>query len=212
MTRQAQARRARYAAGTALAAAMLAVGVAGLVMSGGGPASGRPSASTVRAPAGVAASLPWPSAARPAALPTELTVPAIGVRTRLVKLGLAGDGALQVPASFDLAGWYDRGPRPGMTGPAIIAGHVDSTVGPAVFYRLADLRPGDLIYIRRADGSLVVFRVTGTHLYAKDRFPSAAVYGPSPWPQLRLITCGGTFDPARHSYLSNVVVYAAEVA
>jgi sortase (surface protein transpeptidase) len=133
------------------------------------------------------------------------------VRTSLVRLGLTPAGTLQVPPSFAVAGWYDGSPRPGAPGSAIIAGHIDSLTGPAVFYHLASLRPGDRAYIRRADGTLTVFRVTTIRTYPKDRFPTAAVYGPAPGPQLRLITCGGTFDPALGSYLSNVVVYAVEV-
>jgi sortase (surface protein transpeptidase) len=171
---------------------------------------GRPPA-RVAAPDGPAASVPWPSASDRVALPVELTVPAIGVRTRLIHLGLTSAGTLQVPTLFSVAGWYVGSPRPGAAGAAIIAGHIDSVAGPAVFYRLATLRPGDRAYVRRADGTLAVFRVTAVRTYPKDRFPTAAVYGPAPGPQLRLITCGGTFDPAIRSYLSNVVVYAAAV-
>jgi sortase (surface protein transpeptidase) len=148
----------------------------------------------------------------PVAAPVALTIPAIAVSTALVRLGLTPSGALQVPDRFDVAGWYDRGPPPGATGPAVIAGHIDSVHGPAVFYRLSLLRPGDRVYVRRADGSVAVFGVTRVGLYPKDRFPTAEVYGSVPGPQLRLITCGGTFDWARHSYLSNVVVYATEVS
>ncbi len=115
---------------------------------------------------------------------------------------------MQVPASTSAAGWYDRSPRPGATGAAIIAGHIDSLAGPAVFFRLASLRPGDRVYVRRADRSLAVFRVSAVRSYLKARFPTTTVYGPAAGPQLRLITCGGTFDPALGSYLSNVVVYA----
>ncbi len=168
-----------------------------------------PPLAQVPAPDGPAASVPWPSA-RPATVapPVRLTIPAIGVRTRLIRLGLTQAGALQVPSSYQVAGWYDRSPRPGATGSAIIAGHIDSYRGPGVFFRLASLHRGDRAYVRRADGSLVVFRVTAVRLYRKTRFPTAAVYGPAAGPQLRLITCGGTFDPALRSYESNVVVYA----
>jgi sortase (surface protein transpeptidase) len=146
------------------------------------------------------------------AAPVALTIPAIEVSTPLIRLGLTPSGALQVPDRFDLAGWYDRSPPPGATGPAVIAGHIDSVHGPAVFYRLSLLRPGDRVYVRRADGSMAVFRVTEVGLYPKDRFPTAEIYGSVPRPELRLITCGGTFDWARHSYLSNVVVYATAVS
>jgi hypothetical protein len=195
----------------AVGLAVIAVGAAGLALSHSGGTAARPPAAWVRAPDGPAADVPWPAAAGPVALPVELTVPAIGVNTSLIRLGLTPAGTLQVPASFTVAGWYDGSPRPGATGPAIIAGHIDSLAGPAVFFRLDSLRPGDRAYVRRSDGTLAVFRVTAVRIYPKDRFPTAAVYGPAPGPQLRLITCGGTFDPALHSYLSNVVVYAAAV-
>ena len=145
-------------------------------------------------------------------LPVTLTIPAIGVQTRLVHLGLAASGALQVPSTTAVAGWYTGSPRPGAIGPAVIAGHIDSHVGPGVFFRLSQLRPGRPGLRRRADGTLAVFRVTAVRSYAKDRFPTAAVYGPTPDAELRLITCGGTFDPQLGSYLSNTVVYAVQVS
>ena len=206
MTRHAVGGRGALAA-LALGLALIAAGVAGLALTRGGPVASPPLAQ-VPAPDGPAASVPWPGAAGQVAEPVRLTIPAIGVRTRLIQLGLTRAGTLQVPASYQVAGWYDRSPRPGSTGSAIIAGHIDSYRGPGVFFRLASLHRGDRAFVRRADGSLVVFRVTAVRLYRKDRFPTAAVYGPAAGPQLRLITCGGTFDPAVRSYESNVVVYA----
>jgi LPXTG-site transpeptidase (sortase) family protein len=195
----------------AIGLAVIAAGAAGLALSRPGGTPARPTAATVPAPEGPAAAVPWPSAGRPVALPVGLTIPAIGVRTPLIRLGLTKEGTLQVPGSFTVAGWYDGSPRPGATGSAVIAGHIDSVAGPAVFYRLSSLRPGDRAYVRRADGTLAVFQVTAVRSYPKDRFPTAIVYGPAAGPQLRLITCGGTFDPERHSYLSNVVVYAVAI-
>jgi Sortase domain len=192
--------------------ATIATGAAGLALTRASGSAARPAAASVPAPDGPAARIPWPSAATPVPRPVELTVPAIGVRTRLVRLGLTPSGALQVPAAVHVAGWYDHGPRPGAPGPAIIAGHVDSVSGPGVFYQLSSLHPGDRAYVRRSDGTLAVFRVTAVLTYRKTRFPTTAVYGPAYGPQLRLITCGGTFDYARRSYLSNVVVYAVAVA
>jgi Sortase domain len=191
--------------------ATIAAGSAGLALTRASGSAARPPAISVPAPDGPAARIPWPSAAAPVARPVELIVPAIGIRTRLVHLGLTSSGALQVPATVHVAGWYDHGPRPGEPGPAIIAGHVDSVSGPGIFYQLASLRPGDRAYVRRSDGTLVVFRVTAVRMYQKSRFPTTVVYGPAYGPQLRLITCGGTFDYARRSYLSNVVVYAVAV-
>jgi Sortase domain len=167
-------------------------------------------AAVLPAPHGQVAAAAQPSDMRPVARPVALTIPAIGVRTRLTDLGITSRGALQVPSSASVAGWYTGSSRPGAVGPAIIAGHVDSQAGPGVFFRLPSLHPGDLVYVRRADRTLVVFRVTSVRTYLKDRFPSAAVYGPAPDAELRLITCGGVFDHDLSSYLSNVVVYAAQ--
>jgi sortase (surface protein transpeptidase) len=146
----------------------------------------------------------------PVAEPVELTIPAIDVSTRLIHLGLTATGALQVPPTTAIAGWYTGSPRPGAIGPAIIDGHIDSYRGPGIFFRLVDLRTGDRVYVRQADGTLVVFRVVRVQMYLKNHFPTQAVYGSTPDAELRLITCGGVFDPARGSYLSNVVVYAVE--
>ncbi len=140
--------------------------------------------------------------------PTGLEIPAIGVRTRLIRLGLTAAHDLQVPASTAVAGWYTGSARPGATGAAVIAGHIDSYQGPGVFFRLRELKAGDLIYIRRGHASLAVFRVTDVRYFLKSQFPTADVYGGVPDAELRLITCGGTFDPQTGHYLSNVVVFA----
>ena len=148
------------------------------------------------------------SALAQAPKPVWLTIPAIGVKAPIVTLGLNRNGTLQVPSSTTVVGWYTNSPRPGSTGSAVIAGHVDSRSGPGVFFWLSTMHRGERIYVRRADGTLAVFTVTAVRTYAKARFPTATVYGPVPDAELRLITCGGTFDYARGSYLSNVVVYA----
>jgi Sortase domain len=194
--------------------------VAGLLTAGAGAAGvalthhqAAPSwgtATALPAPVGPLAGLVHSPDAR-VPLPVALTIPAIGVRTSLIHLGLTAAGELQVPPSTAVAGWYTGGPRPGAIGPAVIAGHIDSHVGPGVFFHLSQLRPGDQVYVRRADGTLAVFRVTAVTSYAKDRFPTLAVYGPTPDAELRLITCGGAFDPRLRAYLSNTVVYAVQV-
>src|SRR4029453_726301 len=117
------------------------------------------------------------------------------------------DGALTPPKNFAKAGWYADGTRPGDVGPAVIAGHVDSKRGPAVFYKLRELQAGDLIAVPRG-GKTVRFRVVSTAWYPKKSFPTTQVYGPTPDRQLRLITCGGVFDHTLRSYKENLVVYA----
>jgi sortase (surface protein transpeptidase) len=142
------------------------------------------------------------------ALPVRLQIPAIDVSTSLVKLGRLPDGSLEVPKDWDTAGWYDKGPRPGQPGPAVILGHVDSKTGPAVFYQLRALRSGDTVRVGLADGRILVFRVQRVQRYPKDKFPTEAVYFPTLNRELRLITCGGEFDYAAGSYRDNIVVYA----
>jgi sortase (surface protein transpeptidase) len=162
-------------------------------------------------PSGVVVAPPSPLTGEEVAAPASLSIPAIGVRTGLLRLGLTARGTLQVPSSTSVAGWFTGSPRPGAVGSSIIAGHIDSYRGPGVFFRLRLLRPGDRVYVRRSDGTLAAFRVYAEHMYLKDRFPTGLVYGPAPDAELRLITCGGVFDRATGSYLSNVVVYAAQV-
>jgi hypothetical protein len=162
-------------------------------------------------PAGAVAAPARPAGATRVARPVYLSIPVIGVHTRLITLGLTARGTLQVPASTAVAGWFTGSPLPGQVGSAIIAGHIDSYLGPGVFFRLRLLRPGNRVYVRQAGGKLAIFRVYAEHSYPKDHFPTQRVYGPAPDPELRLITCGGTFDPAIGSYLSNVVVYAVQI-
>jgi LPXTG-site transpeptidase (sortase) family protein len=139
--------------------------------------------------------------------PTDLRIPAINVKTPLESLVLDRDGQLEAPKQYDRAGWWRDGVNPGDVGPAVIAGHVDSKDGPAVFYDLRTLRAGDTVDIVRG-GQVVRFRVTEVEQYPKNNFPTAKVYQPTPGPELRLITCGGVFDKTRLSYRDNIVVYA----
>jgi hypothetical protein len=144
-------------------------------------------------------------------VPASLYIPRINVRAKIISLGLTPGGAAAVPplSSPFLTSWYDRGPTPGQPGTSVILGHVDSAkVGPAVFYNLGDLRPGDLVYVTLEDRQTAVFRVYSAALYLKADFPTRTVYGYTSWPTLRLITCGGEFDQQTGHYLGNTVVFA----
>jgi LPXTG-site transpeptidase (sortase) family protein len=143
----------------------------------------------------------------PPSPPVRLSIPAIGVDTSLMRLGLAPEGAMAVPPGRFPAGWFTGSPTPGSAGPSVIAGHVTYN-GPGVFFRLGQLRPGDRVRVSRRDGTTVTFAVMTVQQYAKDAFPTAAVYGFSADPELRLITCSGDYDHAHHRYDDNLVVYA----
>ena len=180
------------------------------------PAPTGPIVAAFPAPTGPIVAVSQSAAPKPVAAPVSLTIPLIGVQTNLMTLGLGRDGELQVPplSMASVAGWYTGSPRPGAIGSSIIVGHIDGDAGnvEGVFFRLRQLSAGDKIYVKRSDGTLVEFRVTSVQQYPKDHFPTEAVYGPVPDPELRLITCGGAYDPATHHYVLNLVVYATEVS
>lgn len=155
------------------------------------------------------------STALPAALvtarsaPVSLRIPAIGLSVPLSTLGLNLDGTVQVPTDFQEPGWYRLGPSPGEMGSAVILGHVDSYLGPAVFFQLRSLTAGDQVEVTLADGVMTSFVVTSVAMYPKTGFPAQQVYGSHGSSALQLVTCGGTFDAQTGSYLSNIVVYTS---
>lgn len=139
--------------------------------------------------------------------PVRLVIPSIGVSAPIDPAGLNGDRTMQVPEDFARTNWYTGFPAPGDPGPAVIVGHVDNRTGPAVFKRLRDLSPGNEVIVQRADGRHVVFVVELTKQVPKSAFPTDEVYGPTPDPQLRLVTCGGTFDRSSRHYRDNIIVF-----
>ncbi len=174
-----------------------------------------------RTPEPAATTPPEPTATEPtttdatlavgASTPIRLQIPAIGVDSDLIDLGLEPDGTLQVPPTGFPAGWYTGAPTPGELGPAIIAGHVDWGGQPGVFFDLQDLTSGDEITVLRQDGSTARFRVDRVDRFAKDQFPTQQVYADLDHAGLRLITCGGEFDRQTRSYEDNLVAFATLV-
>lgn len=166
-------------------------------------------------PSAAAAGTTGPAAKGPSlhrSLPVSVDIPAIGVHSQLLHLGVNADGSIQVPSlttSADEAAWFKYSATPGQIGASVIEGHVDSYQGPAVFFRLGALRPGDTIDVTLADGVTAIFRVTGVREYLKDEFPAKTIYSATDYAALRLITCGGTFDYATRHYLSSTVVFAS---
>ena len=140
--------------------------------------------------------------------PVHISVPAVSIDSDLERLGREDNGAVAAPSDWDTAGWYRRSAKPGQRGASVILGHVDSTSGPAIFYRLRDLRPGDEIRVTQAGGGTATFAVERLERHAKAQFPTTDVYLPTPEPTLRLITCDGTFDREAGSYRDNLVVFA----
>jgi sortase (surface protein transpeptidase) len=144
-------------------------------------------------------------------IPLRVIIPAIGVNAAVTPEGVNAAGALETPplTAQNLVGWWDGGAAPGQVGPAVIAGHVDNASGPLVFWNLRLLKPGETVNTEPGNLRFVVTRVTQV---SKQAFPTDAVYGSTADPELRLVTCGGTFDSTTGHYLSNVIVYAREMA
>lgn len=155
-----------------------------------------------------AAPAPTTSAAPVAVEPARVAIPALGLDEPLIPLGIAADGSMEVPVDYDEVGWFTGGGRPGGTGPTVIAAHVDSPTGPAVFQRLNELVVGDVVEVQDASGTRHSYRVTETADYPKAAFPTARVFGATMQDELRVITCGGVFDREAGSYVDNRVVYA----
>ncbi|WML81497.1 class F sortase [Streptomyces sp. VNUA74] len=191
--------------GRALAVVALAVLLAGC---GGGP--GEETAAKDR-PATTAPSAPAAEPARPLerSVPVGLRIPAIGVDTPVLRLGLAADGTVEVPpvTDDDRAGWYRHSPTPGQAGPSVLLGHVTvGTHGDGVFRHLARLHRGDRIETRLENGTAAGFTVTAVRTVRKAEFPTDDVYGNVDRPELRLVTCGGPLTGGE--YRDNVIVFA----
>lgn len=187
--------------------AVLAVGVLALAGCGSSPAPG-PGPGTPLAPVTTAPTSPT-SAYIAGAVPESVTLPGIGATSSLVPVGLTPDGSMAVPSVHTpkQAAWFEPGPEPGQPGPAVIVGHIDGDHIPGVFFRLKDVHEGDRVEVR-SGGATLAFTVYRTALVAKDAFPADEVFGHTDGPELRLITCGGDFDRAAHSYKGNTVVFA----
>jgi sortase (surface protein transpeptidase) len=171
------------------------------------PETGAPTVSTSAAPPAAPVEPPGRAGSRP----VRISIPAIDVSARVTRLGVNADTTVEVPSDPATTGWYRYGPRPGVRGSAVILGHVDSDAGPAVFYRLRHLRPGDLVVVRAVDGSVNRFRVTRIRTYPNADFPAQEVYGPHGRRHgLQLVTCGGAYD-SETGYQANVVVYTSLV-
>ncbi|KOV11345.1 class F sortase [Streptomyces virginiae] len=195
-----------------LAAVLLAAALTGCgAATAGAPAPGAasPSAAPPAVTPTTAPAAPAPAAPLPASEPVRVRIPAAGVdASPVLKLGLAADGTVEVPsvADGDKIGWYTKGVTPGETGPAVLIGHFDTARGPAVLKDVSRVRTGEEITVSRADGSTAVFRVRELEQVAKDRFPTAKVYGDTTRPELRVITCGGEITDGHRP--DNIILYA----
>lgn len=170
----------------------------------------RPTAAMAQATARAAAPPASAAPSLPASRPTRLTIPDIGVSAPFAPLHIGKSGKLEPPPPDDinLAGWYAEGPTPGERGNSIVAGHVDTATGPAVFFLLSMVKPGSTAEITRADGTIAKFKVDSVETFSKNDFPDQRVYADTPNAQLRIITCAGAYDHSKKDYTDNVVVFA----
>jgi Sortase domain len=198
--------------GQLTAIGLVAAAGAGLIAFGQDRGPLPPHAATVAAPLDSPAQVERARAhALSRSLPVRVDIPRIDIHADVVKVGVTARGSLEVPP-LDRArsvGWYRLGPTPGEPGAAVVLGHVDAeAVGPAVFYRLGELEPGDRLSVTRADGSHAIFTVTGGASYPKDELPYERIFAALDYPVLRLVTCGAPFDDRKRTWENNLVVYA----
>jgi hypothetical protein len=140
--------------------------------------------------------------------PVKISIPAIGVSAPIIPLDVNADHTLKVPTGFSVTGWFKGAAEPGEAGPAVVVGHVDSVGGPGVFYHLRALRKNDVIKIAAKDGSIIHYTVSSTMAAPKNKFPTKTVYGRTPKPTIRLITCDGAFNSSTGHYVDNFIVFA----
>lgn len=169
-----------------------------------------PPASTPTPPAGT--STPAAPSTQGVAWPVAVEVPAIGASSTLIRLGVDPDGTIAEPPETEpeQAGWYEHSPVPGQSGPAVILGHINGDGRPGVFVDLASIGPGDQVFVYLADGTRVAYTITRLQQVAKDDFPTAEVYGDTAGPEIRLISCGGVFDPDSGHYSDNLIAYGTQ--
>jgi sortase (surface protein transpeptidase) len=183
----------------------LALAAIVIVACGQAPAphrSASPAATDARPGAPAAVS---PPAGR--ALPSRLLIPSIGLSADLESVGVDANGNLGVPSNPARAAWYQGGPAPGEPGDAVIDGHLDWTTGPAVFWNLEQLRAGDEIDVVAQSGDQLRFVVADAAHYPYDSHPPQLFSGEGP-ARLSLITCAGSWDRGRRTYLERLIVDA----
>ncbi|MEW2433999.1 class F sortase [Streptomyces caniferus] len=202
----AAARRPRW--GVLALAGLIGLGMVRQGLSGEADGPPQPEAGTALFPGDLPPDGPAPPPL-PRSAPSRVAIASLDVSAPLMPLGLGKDGWIEAPPADDprLAGWYEGGPTPGENGTAVIVGHVDSLSGPAVFYGLGALEKGRTIRVTRRDGRTAVFEVYGIQVFDKRKFPAKKVYGATGRPELRVLTCGGAYEPGS-GYASNVVVFA----
>ncbi|MFG2717139.1 class F sortase [Streptomyces sp. NPDC048416] len=203
----------RFVTGIAWAVLLLGLWLWGRDVSGGSGSTSAPTTGDIAA-VGRPLGVPLPPAHDPlkGVAPRRVEIPSLGIAAPVVPRGLDADGAVDPPpyAQAGTVGWFDSGARPGEAGAALLVGHVDTQSRPAVFYGLSAARSGERITVTAVDGSVAEFTIDDIQVFPRKHFDAAKVYGPRRQgrAELRLITCGGTYDHRTKAYTANVVVSA----
>ncbi len=140
--------------------------------------------------------------------PKTLIIPRLNIKAPIDPVGLTPNGSMGVPSEPDRVVWYKYGPLPGELGNSVIAGHVDWYTGPAIFYDVAKLNPGDEIIITTVQDAEIIFRVKEKKIYRYNDFPINDVFGSVNLSKLNLITCTGIFDTNQRNYSHRLVIFS----
>ena len=142
-------------------------------------------------------------------LPTRIQIPTLGIDTAIEPIGLTPSNEMDIPQAWETVGWYQYGSRPGQSGNAVLAGHLDTNTGaPGIFWRLEELHPGDIILIETEEGELLLFQIESLTSYPYEQAPLQEIFGPAETPQLSLITCSGNWSAQNQIYDHRLVVHA----
>ncbi|GAB6930735.1 hypothetical protein JCM10914A_47180 [Paenibacillus sp. JCM 10914] len=139
--------------------------------------------------------------------PKQIWIPSVGIKAPVEPVGLLENGQMEVPVSSKVAGVFVDGILPGQKGNAILAGHVDNYTGPAVFYPLKKIKPGEPVVLSDNEGNYLVFKVVAVESYPTAEAPIERIFGDTDMEQLNLITCTGKYNRVKGEHEKRLVVY-----
>jgi LPXTG-site transpeptidase (sortase) family protein len=198
---------------------LFGAGVAVTVIWGGRSTSQRPQP-VGRATASARPSTPSAEPSREAQLPmakapfvpSRLMIRRLGIDARIEVKGIDAHNQMEAPDKPLDAAWYRFTPQPGGGGNAVFSGHLDAqSTGPAIFWRLTQLTPGDLIEVVSPQSSELRYRVTQSSSYPVTTIPMKTVLYPGGGDQITLITCAGRYQ-APAGYDHRLVIRATKEA
>jgi LPXTG-site transpeptidase (sortase) family protein len=141
-------------------------------------------------------------------LPRTLIVQKLGIKARVLPMGVNADGSMQAPVNINDSGWYNASAKPGTKGATVIDAHASGASRHGLFAYLDTLKAGDTLSIEKGDGQLLNYEVTATETVPMNDVDMRKVLTPQGTAEgMNLITCTGTWLPDQKTYNHRVIVY-----